>query len=153
MRIYSWLFSSDQTQFIITDHSVSSSDHKHQVLRPFCLFLKFYFGAVNPVRLLLEHHFHFSFHGDDSSAGSAAHFTNAHAARPVFSKERPKYCTRIPHIHTHLLSKDSPMSEHTGMLGIISLQHSCPVHRKNTQVFQVQVGVWTHIAVNATNSS
>lgn len=29
--------------------------------------------------------------------------------------------------HAHLLSKDSPMSEYTGMLGIVSLQHSCPV--------------------------
>lgn len=52
--------------------------------------------------------------------------------------------------HTHLVfKKDSPMSEHTGMSCIVSLQHSCPLHRKHKYPrFNLGRG---HVSVNAQN--
>ncbi len=147
MRIYS--------QFIHQIEQFISPFIQHPPLTKniiFCNLFAISFKLLNPVWLQLEHQFHFSFHGDDSSAGSAAHFRNAHAARPVFSKDRPEYCTRIPRIHTHtthLLSKDSPMSECKGMLGIVSLQHSCLAHRKHrSSRYRLGCG---QLSFNATN--
>lgn len=45
---------------------------------------------------------------------------------------RTYHAFTLTHARTHLHSNDSPMSEYIGMSGIVSLQHSCLLHRKYT---------------------
>lgn len=51
-------------------------------------------------------------------------------------------------MHTHLLYKDSLMSEYSGMSGIVSLQHSSLLHRKHTCIPRFYLGCG-HISINA----
>lgn len=70
----------------------------------------FWVGGVGLNKPKLKHHFHFSFYGDDSSAGSAVLFffkecTQPSHAQSLYSKERRVHCApHTTHSNTHLSS-------------------------------------------------
>lgn len=66
----------------------------------------FWVGGVGLNKPKLKHHFHFSFYGDDSSAGSAVLFffkecTQPSHAQILFLKKDACIVRRIPRIQTH----------------------------------------------------
>lgn len=134
MRFYSRLLS------LRSDNIVHPLTKTHHVLSPFCSFLDLQCQqtlcnsniisisvSMETIPLLLI---------------SRTHTHRLHAQSFLKKDTSVVHAYHTLKTQTHLLSKDSPISEYSGMFGIVSpLQHSCPVQR-NTQVFQIIVGVW-----------